>query len=239
MSAYSSYWVKMGLGGLGGARVAEMTIDAALLADLPAPQRLALAHASARSRPAALALLALDARLAGILRGRHEPIAAQLRLAWWRDVLAQPVTGWPLGEPVLDALRRWCDPSGLGALPAAWETLLAEQLTDREISAFVAGRGTAFAQLARELGAEPAENAEQAARIWALADLAANISDGDERALVVDYGRGLEPPPLPASLRPLAVLAGLGAAALRKGGAPLLSGPGSTLLALRIGFTGR
>jgi hypothetical protein len=36
---------------------------------------------------ATLALLALDARLAAILRGRREPIAAQLRLAWWREML--------------------------------------------------------------------------------------------------------------------------------------------------------
>ena len=83
------------------------------------------------------------------------------------------------------------------------------------------------------------EAAEQAARVWALADLAANISDGEERALVVDYGRPIVPPPLSASLRPLAVLAGLGAAALDKGGAPLLGGPRSALLALRIGLAGR
>jgi hypothetical protein len=35
------------------------------------------------------------------------------------------------------------------------------------------------------------------------------------------------------------VLAGLGAAALARGGGPLLAGPGSALLALRIGMTGR
>ena len=39
-----------------------------LTADLPPPQRLALSYASARARPATLALLALDARLAAVLR---------------------------------------------------------------------------------------------------------------------------------------------------------------------------
>ena len=210
-----------------------------LTADLPPPQRLALSYASARARPATLALLALDARLAAVLRARREPIAAQLRLAWWRDVLARPAAEWPHGEPVLDALRGWRDPSGLSGLAVGWEALLAEALTPTAIAEFVAGRASAFACLARELGAEAVEAAEQAARIWALADLAANISDGEERALVVDYGRPIVPPPLSASLRPLAVLAGLGARALQQGGAPLLSGPGSTLLALRIGLTGR
>jgi phytoene synthase len=210
-----------------------------LIVQLPPAQRLALSHAPARARPATAAALILDARLAAILRARREPIAAQLRLAWWRDMLGRPADEWPRGEPVLDALRGWRDPSGLSDLAVGWEALLAETLTPSAIAEFVAGRGRAFACLAHELGVEPVESAEEAARIWALADLAANISDGEERALVVEYGRDLVPPQLSASLRPLAVLAGLGARALRLGGVPLLSGPGSTLLALRIGLTGR
>lgn len=212
----------------------------ALLDDLPAPQRLALTYATARSRPAVLALLALDARLAAILRGRREPIATQLRLAWWRDVLGRPSAEWPRGEPVLDALRGWRDPAGLAALPEGWEALLIDDLTPAAVAEFVDGRGRAFACLASELGVERTDDAADAARIWALADLAANMSDGAERALVVAYGRGLPPTPrLSAALRPLAVLAGLGGAALARGGAPLLAGPGSALLALRIGMTGR
>ena len=210
-----------------------------LAEELPPPQRLALAYAPARARPATLAVLSLDARLAAILRARLEPVAAQLRLAWWRDMLARPASERPRGEPVLDALRDWRDPSGLAELADGWEALLAESLTPEGIAEFVAGRGRAFASLARELEVEPAESAEEAARIWALADLAANVSDGAERALVLEFARSLAPPPLPAVLRPLAVLAGLGARALRKGGAPLLRGPGSSLLALRIGLTGR
>lgn len=207
---------------------------------LPAPQRLALAYASARSRPATLALLALDARLAAILRGRREPIAAQLRLAWWRDVLARPAAEWPAGEPMLDALRGWRDPACLAALPEGWEALLADELTPAVIAEFVDARGQAFACLAGQLGAHSPEDAVHAARIWALADLAANLSEGCERQLVVDYGRTLaQPPRLPGSLRPLAVLAALGSASLARGGAPLLAGPRSALLALRIGMTGR
>ena len=98
-------------------------MSSALLADLPPVQRLALAYASSRSRPAILSLLALDARLAAILRGRREPIAAQMRLAWWRDMLARPKSEWPAGEPVLEALCAWNDPGGLAALAEGWEAL--------------------------------------------------------------------------------------------------------------------
>lgn len=210
-----------------------------LVEELPPAQRLALNYASRRARPATLALLALDARLAAILSQRREPIAAQLRLAWWRETLAKPSAQWPRGEPVLDALRGWRDTSTLAGLAEGWETLLAERLTGAAIAEFAAARGQAFACLAGELGVEATGGVEEAARIWALADLAAHLSDGAERALVVASGRGPAPPRLAAPLRPLAVLAGLGARALRLGGGPLLNGPGSVLLALRIGLTGR
>jgi len=210
------------------------------MSELPAAQRLALSYAPARSRPLIVPLLQLDARLAAILRGRREPLAAQLRLAWWRDTLRRPQDDWPHGEPLIDALRAWRDSSALAELVDGWEALLAEQLTAHEIAEFVDGRGRAFASLAGELGVEAVDDAAEAARIWALADLAANISDGAERDLVVAYGRGLGPPPrLSASLRPLAVLAALGAAALARGGDELLAGPASALLALRTGLTGR
>jgi 15-cis-phytoene synthase len=212
----------------------------ALLAELPAPQRLALAYAPARARPATLALLALDARLAAILRGQREPIATQLRLAWWRDTLARRADEWPRGEPALDYLRAWRDPAGLESLPEAWEVLLAEHLDPKAIAEFAGGRARAFACLAGELGVAASHDAMEAARLWALADLAANISDGAERRLVVECGRALPSPPrLPPSMRPLAVLAGLGARALRRGGALLLARPEDTFAALRIGCTGR
>lgn len=208
--------------------------------ELPLLQRLALTYAPSRSKPLTLGLLALDERLASVLRGRREPIAAQIRLAWWRDTLASPQNEWPLGEPVLELLRLWRHPENLETLVTGWEALLSDDLTPSAIAEFVDGRAQGFEALARELGVRRTEDAVTAARVWALADLAANISDGDERRLIVDYGQGLPVPPrLSASLRPLAVLAELGAAALAKGGAPLLQGPRSLLLALRIGLTGR
>lgn len=207
---------------------------------LPAAQRLALAYAPSPSRPSTLALLALDARLAQIVRGRREPLAAQLRLAWWREMLERPAAHWPTGEPLLEALRGWREPAALAALPSGWEALLAEELTPSAIAEFVDARGLAFAALARELGAEAPAQAAAAARIWALADLAANLSAGAERQLALDHARSLgSPPRLPRSLRPLAVLAALGAAALARGGGELLAGPNRMLLVLRVGLAGR
>ena len=222
-------------------RVRPVTGKSGLTGDiLPPPQRLALAYAPAPSRPSTLAVLALDARLAQVLRGRREPLGAQLRLAWWREMLERPSAQWPAGEPLLDLLRRWRDPAALAALPLGWEALLADELTPATIAEFADARGEAFAALARELGADAPANAAAAARIWAVADLAANLSAGAERQLAVDYGRRLGALlSLPPSLRPLAVLAALGAAALARGGGDLLVGPRSTLLALRTGLTGR
>lgn len=215
-----------------------MTAD--VIAELPPPQRLALTYASARTRTTTLGLLALDARMAAILHARREPIAAQMRLAWWRDTLALPAPDWPRGEPVLDMLRDWRDASGLAVLAEGWEALLAEDLAPPVIAEFVAARGQAFACLARELGVLATDDAKAAGEVWALADLAAHISDGAEKRTVIEYGLSRLPPPrLSSSLRPLAVLAGLGAAALEKGGAPLLAGPPAMFRALRIGLSGR
>lgn len=213
---------------------------AGLTEELPPAHRLALAYAPARTRGAVLPLLTLDGRLAAILRKRREVVLVQVRLAWWRDLLAQPVGQWPRGDALLDSLALWRDPAALVPLVDGWEALLADDLSPGMIAEFIDGRALAFAALARELGAADPAAARDAGRTWALADLAANLSDGAERDLVIDFGRTLAPPPrLPASLRPLAVLAALGHQSLRQGGGPLLDGPKSAWLALRTGFTGR
>lgn len=215
-------------------------MNAALLDDLPMPQRLALSYAPSGARAVNLGLLALDARLGAIVRARLEPIAAQLRLAWWRDRLDEPPASWPRGEPVLEALRAWRDPSGLAVLAGGWEALLAERLAPEAVKEFAEARGRAFASLAGELSAGHEDDAALAGVTWAAADLAAHLSDQGERKLALDYG--LTQPrvrALPTPLRPLAVLAGIGRRSLVRGGVPLLGGPGATLLALRIGLCGR
>jgi phytoene synthase len=208
-----------------------------LLDELPAPQRLALAYAPAAARRPTLALLALDARLGAILRRKGEPVLRQMRLAWWREKLADEPAGWPAGEAVLKLLSEWRQPSALVALVDGWEALLGDELDPAAIGEFARGRAQGFAQLASELGVDP-EPAAACARLWALGDLAANLSDPAERAAVLGNAAGLPRPPLPRALRPLAVLAGLAQRSLGRGGTALLDGPKATFLAVRLGIIG-
>ena len=98
---------------------------AALAATLSPLTRLALAYAPRTARPAWLAVLALDQRLAGIVRSAREPLLAQIKLAWWRERLAEPVARWPQGEPLLSALAAWDgQAAALVALVAGWEAVL-------------------------------------------------------------------------------------------------------------------
>ena len=212
------------------------------IGDLPVLQRLALAYASARSRPATLALLALDARLAQVLRGRREPIAAQLRLAWWRDMLGRPAAEWPRGEPVLDCAARLARSRGAGGAAVGWEALLAETLSPQAIAEFVDGRGQAFAALARELGVERGGGCRRgraASGRWPISRRTCPI--GAERRLVVE----LRPQPgraaAPVGRRCGRSRCSRGSARRRcaRGGGALLAGPAAMLLALRIGLTGR
>ena len=210
-----------------------------LMDELPAPQRLALAYAPRAARGATLALLALDARLAMILRRRGEPILAQMRLAWWRDMLGADKSSWPHGDAVLDRLAKWRDPATLVALVDGWEVLLADAFDRASIEQFAAGRAQAFGGLANELARDPAP-AEACGRWWALGDLAANLSDPMERTLVLAVAAKLPScPRLPRALRPLAVLSGLARRSLARGGRPLADGAGAALLAVRLGIAGR
>jgi len=213
-------------------------MDAVFEADLSPALRLALAWAPPRGRDATLALFALDTRLAGFLRRGGEPLPIQLRLAWWRDMLGSPTEAWPHGDPLLDRLRGWRAPQGLAPLIDGWESLLAESLDESAVRGFALGREKAWRALAREIGAEA--DPAPAARIWALADLAANLSAPVERERVIAEASGPDIRlPRERALRPLTVLAGLGRRALRRGGAPLLEGRSAALLALRLGMFGR
>src|SRR5690348_17161095 len=135
----------------------------ALLDELPPVQRLALAYAPQQARPATLALLALDARLAGILRRRGEPALAQMRLAWWRDVLQKDKEAWPRGDILLGQLREWRDPVGLVPLVDGWEALLGESF-ERAVDEFVQGRAVAVRQLAAEFGVT--NGTAEGAAVW-------------------------------------------------------------------------
>lgn len=208
-------------------------------ADLPELSQLAVAYAPPAAKRQTAAMLALDERLATILRKKREPMLAQLRLAWWRDRLNEPSAQWPVGDAVLDSLRQWKEPAALVPMVDGWEVLVADQVDRATLARFAAGRAAGFAALASELG-QPAEPARSAGRVWALADLVANLSNPQERELAIALARESGPAPtLPRNLRPLAMLAGLGWRAVKAGGGPLLAGRGAALTALRVGLLGR
>ncbi|MXP42320.1 hypothetical protein GRI75_11785 [Altererythrobacter soli] len=210
-----------------------------LVEELPPAQRLALAYAPRVAREPTLALLTLDARLARTLQRKSEPVLAQMRFAWWRDTLAKEPAQWPRGDALLALLRHWRNPAALTPLVDGWEMLLAEQLDSAAIAEFAGGRGAAFGQLAAELGADPLA-ARACGEVWALGDLAANIANAAEREAVIEAARRLgNCGRLPRALRPLTVLAGLAQRGVRRGGTPLLDGPGAAALAMRLGIAGR
>jgi len=214
------------------------------VSSLPLPQRLALSYAPRASRNAFAGLFALDTRFAGIVRHAREPMLAQMRLAWWRDVLAKPAAEWPTGEPLLALLAEWQGESAaLCGLAEGWECLLAEPpFGASEIDGFAMGRAECFAALTRlaSMG-ERADDARRAGRIWALADLAQGLGKPQEResALAMARKEAGTRFRLPRALRPALVLAGLARRAVKRGGGDLLAGPADMLAALRLGIMGR
>lgn len=211
----------------------------AILAGLPIEQRLALAYSPASTRVAMLGVLALDARLGGIVRGAREPLLAQLRLAWWREQVGKGSGERAKGDPLLALLDAHNTRiPALSRLMDGWEGLLGEgPLLPDAIEELAEARALALSGLAP--AGQEAE-AERAARNWALIDIAARLGDQSERecareiALRQDWRR----PALTRALRPLVVLHGLARRSLDRGCLPLLSGIGALPLAIRLGTLG-
>jgi phytoene synthase len=212
-----------------------------LLPALPQTMQLALAYAPSRVKLPTLALLALDQRLAGLLRHSREPMMAQIRLAWWRETLGREVAEWPEGEPLLAALRSWNGGHrALVALVDGWEALTGEApLAPESLEEMVDGRAAAFAGLAEALDRRNEADAARAlGRRWALADLATKLNHPGESVVVkrlaqAEQGRSAR---VSRVLRPLAVLEGLARDNLASGG----QGSARTVLkAMRIGLLGR
>lgn len=223
---------------------ADQTLAERLIETLPPVARLALAYAPGPAKMPTLALLALDVRLAGLLRHSREPMLAQLRLAWWRETLGQDAAAWPEGEPLLAALRSWSNAHApLIALVDGWEMLTGTApLPADALDGMAEGRAAAFAGLAGVLGfAAQAEDARAVARRWARADLAMRLGHPQERdaALALARSDTARPRPLPRPLRPVAVLSALATRRLDKGAEAAATSPAAVLTALRVGLLGR
>lgn len=211
--------------------------DDALIESLPPLQRLALAYAPKTARAPTLALLALDTRMAGIVRHSHEPMLAQLRLAWWREQLAADPATWPRGEPLLAALASWRGHEAeLVALAEGWELLTeTAPLPASAIDGFAEGRARSFVALAGLLGTRDTPvSVRSMARAWALADLAGHVGNAEER-VNAEALAGAEMSGnirLSRAMRPLVVLRAL--AERREA-----RGVGALMATLRLGLFGR
>ncbi|WP_226638461.1 hypothetical protein [Novosphingobium profundi] len=229
----------------GPAPLSPAQIEESLLASLSPLARLALSYAPHRTRLQTLALFALDARLANLLRHSSEPMLAQLRLSWWRETLGQDASAWPQGEPLLAAFRSWTGGHhGAVALVDGWEALTAPApLTHGALQSMADGRARAFGAFAQEVGcAGAAGQAEAIGRAWGLSDLAVRLSKEEERAaverLLANNGattRGR----VPRALRPLKVLEVLSARRHAKGSEEAARSPGALMRAIGVGLLGR
>lgn len=205
---------------------------------LPPEAELALAWSGPKVRGPLSIALQLDRRLARIVGRTSEPMLGQMRLAWWRDALGQPVAERPRGDAVLDGIGlHWQgrEPA-LAAMVDAWELLVtAEQIGPDEARAFGAGRGAFFAALPGAPADAPGDRLAAAGARWALADAAVMVSDPEESAVMLSAGLAVLAPSgaIPAGWRGLAVLEALALRALRRGGQPLMEGRGAPLVALR------
>lgn len=220
------------------------TNEDVLVQSLPTVSRLALAYAPRAARSPTLALLALDARLAHLLRQSREPMMAQLRLAWWRESLGQPAARWPSGEPLLALLASWRDRHGaLVALVDGWEAMTGPApLPDTALEAMAQGRAEAFAALADVVGCgHDRETAMRLARSWALSDLAMRLGHPAERDTARTMAQADQTRSVRVSrpLRPLLVLHGLATRRLNKGEEAAATSPAAVLKAMRLGLLGR
>ncbi len=206
---------------------------------------LALAHTPAAMRPRLRALFALDQRLARIIGKATEPMLAQMRLSWWREMLEQDPAQRPQGDAVLDAIgEKWAgEEAALRDLVNGWEHLLADPpLPEAEAEKFVEARAGALCAFARVSPGEKAyKNVNLAAQIWAIADLAAKVHSDTERNLLLDMGRRLsaQKPEKLSGFKGLAVLSALGRRAIANGGRPLMEGRGAGFTAFRAALLGK
>lgn len=208
--------------------------------DLPPLLRLALGYAPHKTHGLFASLFAWDHQMANIVARHSDPLLAQIKLAWWRDLLAG--TGTASGDVTFKFnVTAWAERvQDLSPVVDGWEEMLAQS---PDFFAVAAGRAAPFRALAGSLGYEAVvvEDARVRAMRWALIDLHDRLSQPTERRDVCLLAAQLPPPRchLPRAMRPLAVLDGLAKRALRRGGGALLGDRLSPLAAIRLGIFGR
>lgn len=202
-------------------------------------EQLAVAYAPAGLQPRYRALLKLDGTLARIALSRSEPLPAQLKLAWWRDACSR-LGDAPPGPPLFNELA--AEFAGAGAalvgLVDGWEAVLLAEPHFTAAAGQLSRHRAAAMVLAAHQGA-PADMAVDAARVWTLATLAEHAPDAATAKAMRAAAWQATLPPLPRSLRPLAMLAGLSRRMVKADRARLLGDRLSPFAAMRLGIFGR
>ncbi|MGX8013565.1 phytoene/squalene synthase family protein [Mesorhizobium sp. ORM8.1] len=102
-----------------------IVMDAARAADHD--RYLSALYAPADKRDRLFSLYAFNAELAGVRDRIHEPLPGEIRLQWWRDVIAAEGDA-DTGNPIADALRATIAASGLPK--AAFDNMLEARIFD-------------------------------------------------------------------------------------------------------------
>ncbi|WOF41890.1 hypothetical protein KNJ79_11605 [Sphingopyxis indica] len=183
-------------------------------------------------RAALTALWALAERLTALLRDTTEPLIGQIKLAWWRDMLAllaNDPEALPKGEPLLAELQAtWGGQGGLDALVDAAEAMLLAEDAGRDGAI---GFGTALFALSGGDGA----SGQRWGLLWGAA---LQKDEADARRLFAE-ARAAPPPPRSAfaGQRALLMLDRWAAAIAARDGERRWRSEG--LLLFRLGLFGR
>lgn len=155
---------------------------------------LVLSYARATSRPGLAALLALDDRLASVVRTTREPLVGQMRLTWWYEALGRLDSAPPPAEPILSALHATVLPAGvsgeaLAAMADDWEAMLLPSPDHDAVATFAQDRGRRVFELAARVLAVEDDRIGMAGEGWALADMANRVGDAGLAAHLADRAR--------------------------------------------------
>jgi phytoene synthase len=103
---------------------AEIVMQAVRAADRD--RYLSALYAPADKRDALLSLYAFNAEIAGVRDRIHEALPGEIRLQWWRDVIAagSPATGHPLADALVGTIKKYALPK------AAFENYLDARIFD-------------------------------------------------------------------------------------------------------------